>query len=209
MAGLLDMLGATASSCGMDAALSASSDWVTRYITQKSGASLHRQIYSETVRGSGRQSLMVNRLPLSGVQRLFNSTTTADATEFCSTDFRIESQEGGLITRTNDAGYSPTTNAAWNFTRNPRPTHVLRPWLVVYEAGWQFAESSSTCMVTTSTGRSLPFDVEHAVLIKASNLYQGGGDVSMMKVGPLELNYSSEGQDEAEMLLTPYRWEGH
>ena len=57
---LMTMLGATASSSGMDLSLTQASDWAERYV----GYPLRRQVYEETVASYGTQRLV---RPLRGV----------------------------------------------------------------------------------------------------------------------------------------------
>ena len=204
MAGLLRVLGATASSCGMDDSLTAATAWAERYVLNGPGE-LRRQVYAESLAGYGGQRLMVSRTPLWAIQRLFDDTATCEATEYCSTDFRIEDADAGFVTLTSDAGFAWTPPWDLGLSDYPRPSAIKRPWLIVYEAGWQLAENSSTCKPSTSTGRTLPEDVERAVLLKAAELYQGTSGLESMAVGPLRLNYRSEGVDEVIGLLAPYR----
>lgn len=207
MADLLHLLGATASSCGMDKAITDASAWVERHVLNGPGE-LRRQVYSETLAGYGGQRLMVSRTPLWAVQRLFDDTATCEATAYCSTDFRIEDADAGFITLTDDAGFAWTPMWDLGLRDYPRPNAVQKPWYVVYEGGWQLTENSSTCMPSTSTSRTLPEDVERAVLLKAAELYQGTSGLESMRVGPLALNYRSEGVDEVVALLAPYRRAG-
>lgn len=204
------MLNATASSSGMDLALTNASNWVERHITNSAAGSIRRSVIRETVAGSGSQQLMLSRTPIRKVSRIFSATSTADATEYCSTSFRIEDPDAGFVTMTDDAGFA--WDAVWEHSieRYPRPAQVARHWMVLYEAGWIRNETSSTCSawVSTSTGRTLPEDVEHAVLLKAAEFYQAGGgsgDIVSMRVGPLSLNYGSEAVDPVVSLLAPYR----
>jgi hypothetical protein len=207
---LMVLLSSTASSSGLDLALTAATDWVERYITNARGGSIRRQVVRETVAGGGTQNLMLTHTPVRKVIRMFDSTSTGTGggTEYCSTDFRLEDPDAGFVTLTNDAGFR--WDAVWghHISRQPRPGAVARRWLVQYEAGWIFNETSSTCSawLTTSTGRTLPFDVERAVLLKAAEFAGGSATgIKSMTVGPLSINYGSEQQDPIAQLLTPYR----
>ena len=205
---LLTLLGATASSSGMDLALTQASIWTERYITNSLAGSIRRSVVRETVAGSGSQQLMLSRTPVRKVARLFDATDTCEATEYCSTDFRLEDPDAGFVTLTGNAGFAWDAIWDWHISRRPRPAAIARPWLVLYEAGWILNETSSTCSawISTSTGRTLPEDIERAVLFKAAEFYQGNASgIESMKVGPLSLNYSSESLDPISELLALYR----
>jgi len=197
---LMVMLGATASSSGMDLSLTQASDWASRYV----GYELRRQVYEETVASYGSQYLIVSRTPILSVQRFFDSTSTGDATEFQSSEYRVADPEAGFIGR--DQGFRWTAQEMWNLGKYVKPGSELHPWLVVYEAGYQFPETSSTDAkwATTTTANTLPPTIERAVLLRAAEMYQGSSGVKSMKVGPLSVTYSSEGQDTPEALLRPF-----
>lgn len=205
---LMVLLGSTASSSGLDTALTAASRWVERHITNSQGGCITRSVVRETLPGYGSQSLMLTRTPVLAVAHLFDATDTGLATEYCSTDFRIEDPEAGLLTRTDDLGFQWTPGVSWNIESYPRPATVTRPWLVDYEAGWQLTPSTSTDgrWLASSTDRTLPEDVERAVLLKAAEFAQGSNrGIEMMQVGPLRVNYGSEALDPVIELLAPYR----
>jgi len=197
---LMVMLGATASSSGMDLALTQASDWATRYV----GYELRRQVYQETVASYGTQNLVLSRTPIMAVQRFFDSTSTDDATEFASSEYRVADPEAGFIER--DQGYRWTAQEMWDLGKYIKPNSALKPWLLVYEAGYQVGETSSTDdkWATTTTANSLPPTIGRAVLLRAGEMYQGSSGVKSMKVGPLSVTYSSEGQDTSEALLRPF-----
>ena len=197
---LMTMLGVTASSSGMDLALTQATDWAERYV----GSTLRRQVYEETVASYGGLKLMLTRTPVYKIQRFFSSTTTEEATEFASSEFRLSDQEAGFIER--DQGYRWTAKEVWNLGSYVQPNSELKPWLVVYEAGYQFPETSSTDAkwATTTTANTLPPIIERAVLLRAAEMYQGSAGVEKLKVGPLEVSYRSESQDTPERMLTPF-----
>lgn len=204
---LMALLGATASSSGMDQALTDATDWVDGHVTGDAGGSVRRSVWAETLPGVGSQRLMVSRTPLWAVQRMFNGTDTGTATEYGSTSLRVENRDAGFIELVGDAGFRRTDIVDWSLGAYPRPAAMTRPWYVVYEAGWQFRPSTSTSeYVTTSTSRTVPGDVVRAVLLKAAELYQGGDGISSMSVGPLSLSYGGEGgTNVVERLLSRYR----
>lgn len=204
---LMAMMNLTASSSGIDKALTDATAWAERHCLGAAGV-LRRQVYLETLPGRGSQRLMVSRTPLWKVSRMFDATDTCNATEYCSTDFRIEDVEAGFIEFTSDAGFPWTPVEDFWLTRHPRPAAVRRPWLICYEAGYQLTCTSSTSndWNTTTTGRTLPEDLERAVLLKAAELYSGSpSGITSMTVGPLSANYSSEAMDPVVELLSQYR----
>lgn len=205
---LMSLLGATASSSGMDKALTGAMEWVERYVTNSPSGVLRRQVYLETVAGYGSQRLTLSRVPVLGIGRMFNATATDEATEYCSTDYRLENPDAGFLELRSNAGFGWSSISDWNIVAAPRPAAVYRPWLICYEAGYQLACTSSTSSdwVTTTTGRTLPEDIERAVLLKAAEFYSGGGvEMESMKVGPLGLNFKEDSVDPIVELLAPYR----
>ena len=206
---LLLVLGSTASSSGHDRALIDATAWADRYLLNGAAGTLRRQVYAETLAGRGSQRLMLSRTPVLAIQRLLDSTSTAEAAEYCSTARRLEDADAGFLELTTDAGFAWDAVYETSLGTYPRPSAVARPWYVTYEAGWQFACTSSTSndWLTTTTGRTLPDDIARAVVLKAAELYQGSGGLSieMMKVGPLAMNFSSEQLDPVSLLLVPYR----
>ena len=148
---LMTMLAATASSSGMDLALTQASDWADTYVRYP----LRRQVYEETVASFGTQRVMLSRTPILSVQRFFDSTSTGDATEFQSSEFRVSDPEAGFIDR--NQGYRWTAQERWNLGSYVVPGSELHPWLLVYEAGYQVGETSSTDdkWATTTTMNTL------------------------------------------------------
>jgi hypothetical protein len=207
---LMDMLGVSVADRAMTRSLRDATAWVERHVLNNNGV-MRRQVYGETVAGYGTQRLRLSRWPVLGVQRLFLGTDTGTATEYSQSSWRVEDPDAGFLELTSDAGFAWDAVAESYMGVYPRPASVVRPWYVVYEAGWQVCSSSTSAdWVTTSTGRTLPEDVERAVVMKAAELYQGSMQgVGSIKVGPLELNYRSVGSDAAQDpvvdILAPYR----
>ena len=180
------------------------------------GRPLLAQVYSESVAAYGGRRLALSRYPLRAVLRMFDSTATCDATEFTSTDYVVEDAEAGLLAR--DAGWSWTNRGAaaetcfsLGLTKSYLPGREERPWLVEYVAGYVFPEAATCSEVwttaggTTSTARSLPHDLEQAVLLKAQRWVGGGQDVTSRRVGDLGVTYAGPGEREEEHLLERYR----
>jgi hypothetical protein len=178
------------------------------------GYPLLAQVYSERVAGDGRDTLMLSRTPLRAILRVFDSTTTESATEYGSTGIVIEDAEAGLIKRTDGSvfAWSPRIDPT-TLGLQPMPGSEIRNWLVEYQAGYVFPETSSTEYGTTSTGQTLPDDIVDAVLSRSREIVQGDANVLSKKVGDLQLTYGARGlardgtnvRSEFEETLSKYR----
>ena len=192
------------------------SAWAERYVQRPLGL----QVYSETLPAAGDNVLMLSRRPVVAVLRMFDATATGSATEFCSTDYRVEDAEAGFLGR--DAGFAWTAQRAYSagdfnlgLTSAVLPGRVERPWLVEYAAGYvpiggvtTSSENWSTAGPNgaTTTGRTLPDDVEQAVILKVKEWWEGVSGVESERVGDLAVSYArGEGPSPAEALLAPYR----
>ena len=198
------LLGATstADDTAQQDAVVAASRWAETYV----GYPLLTQVYSETLAGYAAQELMVSRTPIRARLRLFDSTDTGEATEYCSTDYRIEDAEAGFLGR--DAGFGWTAQSAAHLGRYVVPGSELRPWYFEYQAGYIYPETTSTSYGTSDTGRSLPEDIERAVALKAAEMYEGQEGIASKGIGDLSISYTSErigAAGPAERLLAPYR----
>lgn len=207
------LFGATATSTAedgyLDRLITRASRWAERYIGQPApdnkGDSLSPQVYLEAVPAFEGRNLVLSRTPVRAIQRLFDSTATSGATAYNSSQYRIEDADAGLVSFTDDSLPVWTGITAWELTDYRVPRSEARPWLVEYEAGWAVAGTTSTFGGTTSTGRTLPEDVEQAVIEKAVELYEGRGRIASKRVGDLSLSYREDGDSPAERLLCPYR----
>src|SRR3990167_5035078 len=137
------------------------SRWAETYL----GYPLLTQVYSEKVPGFGTPYLTLARRPIRAVLRMFDSTSTDSAGEYTSTEIWVDSEEVGTLTR--PSGFDWTVQTAQETAQTVLPNSEEKPWLIEYQAGYVFPETSSTAYGTTSTGRSLPEDIEQAVLLKA------------------------------------------
>ena len=186
------------------------------------GQPLALQTYQETVPGFGGRALLLARTPIVAVLRLFDSTSTASATEYCSTHYSVEDRDAGVLAR--DAGW-PWSNAAQyasdfslGLTAARLPGMESRPWLVEYVAGYTILATTSTCHgrstadETWTTGPTLPEDIKQAVILKAVEFQSNPLGVRSRKVGDLAVEYATAGLtgrgglvSAAEALLAPYR----
>lgn len=192
------------------------SAWAESYV----GFPLALQVYSESLPASGGRRLMLSRTPLVKVLRLFDSTATCDATMYCSSEYLIEDRVAGFLAR--DRGFAWTAieyTTAGDFslglTGALLPGMERRRWLAEYAAGY-FAvgtTSSTDRGLTTgdenwTTGRTLPYDIEQAVIEKVGQWWARSEGVASRRVGDLAIDYRSEGPGPAERLLERYRrWE--
>lgn len=219
------VLGATATSTVQDGYFSdlirRASDWAESYV----GYPLTVQTYQEMVAGFGSRRLMLERTPLRAVDRVFDATDTGTATQVLTSEFRVEHRDAGFLSRDRGWAWTANGNTLWHSESafplglDPAAGEEYKPWLVDYRAGWTYAgvdtgsANWSTEAGTTSTGRTLPDDVEQAVLLKASALHEDSEEVVMEQLGDVRVQYQSAGVDRAgnpvlsawEKLLAPYR----
>jgi hypothetical protein len=215
------LFGSTSTSTSDDAVLSALIRAASRWAEGFIGYPLTVQSYEETVPTYGTRRLMLSRTPMRSV-RLFESTED-DAYEVTSTQFRVEDPESGILTR--DEGWPWTVPTELELEERPLPGEESAPWYAVYQAGHSYnglsTESTnwSTHAGSTDTGRTLPEDMEEAVLLKAHSLYQqtvGGGEIESEQLGDLSVKYRSggdgrgsvaaaEGFGAPELLLARFR----
>lgn len=177
-------------------------EWAESYV----GYPLQQQVYSETVPAFGGLNLMLSRTPVRNILRVFDSTTTCSATAITSTEYRFD-KRAGLIQR--DVGWNWTAAKGYGISSYIVPNSELPSYYVEYEAGyvWQ-GGTSATCGGSSSTGPSLPFDIEQAVIEKVLEWHETpAGGISSKKVGNLAISYTSgsTGDGMAARLLTPYR----
>jgi len=178
--------------------ISRASRWAETYI----GQPLSVQIYAESVPAFGGRHLMLSRVPIRGVTGIYDSTTTCTATNY-STQTRIEDADAGLLSR--DEGFAWTALQADSIADTAMPNTETRPWYVIYEAGYSLAGTTSTVGGTTSTGRTLPDDIEAGVIEKVKQIYGGMVGITSKRVGDLQVSYRSEGPDVAEQMLALHR----
>lgn len=199
---LRDFIGST--STGRDTAQAAAIKAASRWVEKQMGYPLLAQVYSETVAGFGGRNLMLSRTPIISVLRFFNSTSTGTAIEICSSEFRIDAEEGML---NRDQGFSWNASVRQDLLPNIIPTEEHKPWLVEYSAGYFFpGESTSTDYGTTSTGASTLDDgIHEAVLMKANRFLNAPGNVKSESVGDFKVTYSDNGNDDDILALLPVR----
>ena len=215
-------LGTTSTSddATLSAYIRAASRWAETYV----GYPLSVASYRETVAAYGTRNIRLNKTPIRGVRSIFDSTDTGGtAAELTTTEFRIESQEAGFLSR--DDGWAWTVPADFDLEFRAVPGQEFKPWMVDYVAGYSYGGidpgspnwSTEQPGSSTDTGRTLPEDIEEAVIMRAlsiqSQAQAGGADIAFERLGDLQVNYGSGGVDKAgnpslepyELLLDPYR----
>jgi len=204
----------TADDALLDSYITQASRWAENYIGH---GPLSAQSYRETAAGFGGRNLQLSHRPVRAITGFWDATDTGTATTMLTTEYRLDA-DVGMLSR--DAGW------AWDAPGVPRPFALplaaaywageeAEPWMVDYVAGWTYSGLStasdnwSTVQGTTSTGRTVPEDIELAVQLRVLALQSGDLGVVERSVGDLRVKYQSgdEGSrmDPAEELLAPYR----
>lgn len=222
------ILGATATSTVQDAQFSdlirRASRWAESYL----GYPATVQSYRETLAAYGRRRMVLSRTPVRSIADLFDATDTGVAT--LTTDYMVEDADGGILG--SNQGFAWTVGLQGPGTAGPFLSSLplesaplsgqeYRPWLADYVAGWTYGGLSTSSpnwstggavFGTTSTERTLPEDVEQAVLFKAQTLYDDGDQIASETLGDMTTNYRSLGTDangraltRSAELLDPYR----
>lgn len=207
------LLGTTATSddATISALIRSASRWAETFV----GYPLSLATYQETVAAYGRRNLMLSRTPVRAVGRLFSTTSTEDESQVYTSEYRVEDRDAGLLSQ--DAGWPWSVPSYHDLSLRPLAGEEFKPWLVEYVAGYTYGGLTtdsvnwSTEAGTTSTGRTLPEDLEHAIKLRVVEMYSGAEGVTSEKLGDLEVNYSSLRTDPAtelsipEKLLGPYK----
>lgn len=207
-------LTATSEDDYLDSIISRASRWAETYIGR---GPLTAQSYREALSGYGGRRMPVSRRPVRAITGLWDATDTGQATTVLSSEFSLDREAGHLEREEGWYWDAPGVPRPHAIPLSPSfyPGEERRDWLSDYVAGWTYAgidtgsDNWSTEKGTTSTGRTLPYDVEDAVIQKAADIYEDDDDVVFRAVGDLRLRYAtnSDGMpvDRAAMLLDPYR----
>ena len=182
------------------------------WVAQQLGYRVFAQSYNEVVESYGGRKLMLEHAPIRAVLRFFDSTSTDEATAICSSEFRAHRAEG-MLERA--AGWYWTAGVNYGLDKFVVPNSESQPWLVEYVAGWTLdglstsSANYSTQAGTTSTGRTLPYDIQHAALLKAPEWASAPiGGITSESLGDLSVTYANSAltyRSEAETILAPYR----
>lgn len=198
----------TAEDVRQTAAIKAATRWAEGYV----GYPLFAASYRETVASYSSRRLMLSRTQVRAVRQLLDLPSTDDGEEILSSEFAVDRDAGFLV---RDEGWEWSAPVEYNLTGTPRAGHELEPWLVDYVAGWTLggidtaSANWSTQAGTTSTGRTLPEDIEEAVLSKAAALFDGTENVDEEQLGDLRITYNrrsvqQDKQSAHELLLDAY-----
>lgn len=156
------------------------------------GYPLLAQVYSERVAAFGGQTLLLSVTPIRAILRVFDSTTTCEANEYTSTEVWIDDAEAGTLAM-GPRGFGDTSLINWNMAPGIVPNSEQKTWLVEYQAGYVYPETSSTAYGTTSTERTLSLDLESAVLAQSQRLFQNVDPLVLSQsIGDLSITYRSE-----------------
>lgn len=182
----------------LDRLISEASRWAEGEV----GYPLVARRYLELTAGMGSRRMLLSATPIRAmVNGPFSATDTGSATELATSEFRLN-REAGIVDR--DQGF------AWDapymarpfglgITRSPWGGQENTPWRHDYVAGYTYAGIASDSALystragTTSTGRTLPYDIEGAVIEKVIGLYEGSDGVAEKAVGDLRVRYGSYG----------------
>lgn len=177
----------------IDGLILRASAWADRIV----GYPLAAAGYRETVPGYGGRNLMLSRTPIRSVQAVYYGTDTGEALALYSSEFGVETEEGFLSRATGFEWSVPVLPFLSEAAAMPAAGQEYRPWLADYVAGFSYEGIStgsplwSTEKGTTSTGRTLPHDIEGAVIDKVTRLYGGKDDVSEKAIGDLRIKFAS------------------
>lgn len=161
------------------------------------GFPLLRATYFESVAGAGSKTLVLSRTPVTSVTKIIaGSSSTSDGTVLTSTEYRIEDADGGLLRR---EGYywlwQPTRVASVGDSYEPG-SQANNYW-VEYTAGYVFPG-------TALEPRTLPDDIEQAVIEKVRQLYSAEAGVASKRLGDFAVTYKDGDAGDPFALLDPY-----
>lgn len=193
-------------------------DTLTRFITRASnriesyvGRSLAVQRYQTFLPAYGRKRLMLSHYPVRAVLRMFDGTDTGESTEYASTEYHVNAEIGSIE---RDEGWSWTLQTKSDVIPFPEPGQEHPQYLVEFSAGYILPlgkDSGSTWDGTTSTGPTLPGDIEDACIQLVRSQWHARkreeGLVSK-KVGDISLTWESqtgELPNSVLAMLAPYR----
>lgn len=201
----------TADDALLDELISRASAWAEAYV----GYPLTVQQYVETLPSYGSRRLALAQTPLRAVTGLFYGTDSGDYEQVSSTAFSVAARTG-FVERS--IGWEWSVPADGDLTLRPLAGQEFPLWRAEYMAGYTLAgvasdsDLYSTEKGTTSTGRTLPPDIERAVIARVVDAYTNSEGIAEKSVGDLRIRYASFGspsdpmvKDRAETMLDPYR----
>lgn len=202
----------------MDVTDAAYDESLTRFIRRASsrietyvGRPLLDQVYRAAVPSYGTAVLQLPRYPIRSVLRVFDGTDTGTGTELSSTEYRVILDKGQLY---KDSGWAWTYVTRPDVAPFPEPGMEYPRWMVEWSAGYVPAggkDTGSTEDGTTSTGCTVPMDMQDAAITLTRDLWFGRAQQSNVvskRVGDLSITYGQPAgvvSDEVAAMLQPYR----
>lgn len=176
------------------------------------GRPLFDQVYQAALPSYGGPILQLPRHPVRAVFRVFDGTDTgAGSVELTSTEYTVDAERGHLV---RNSGWPWTYTAFAEVAPFPEPHHEYPRWLVEFSAGYVPAsgkDSGSTQDGTTTTGTTVPLDLQEAAIsLTRSSWYARTREsgVTSKSVGELSIHYAAPTgslPDEVAAMLQPYR----
>ena len=187
----------------------AASKWASDYVAFP----LWAQIYSESLPAYGTRDLLVSGRPVMQVLRLLDSSSTASATQYCSTDFSVDMDAG--IYRKASGVWSATNTVAYHLGPYVPPRSEADIWYTEYLAGYIVGGLSTSDTIystggiggSTTTAETLPDDIKLAVALRAVQMSRAGQTLGIAdkSIGDLSITYGagSAGSSVAGVGITP------
>ena len=186
---------------GDDALISSLVRRVSRRAEQYVGYPLSAAAYLETVPSYGGRRLVLARTPVRAITGLFQGTDSGDYLQVNSSDFAVDA-EAGFIERL--TGFEWSVPVDGDLVLHPMVGQEYPLWRVEYVAGYTRGGIDtgsalwSTVKGTTSTGRTLPDDIEDAVIAKVGAVQSGEDGVVARSVGDLRIQYGTNAAGGAQ-----------
>jgi hypothetical protein len=191
---------------------------LTRFVRRASsrietyiGRPLFDQVYLAALPSYGGPILQLPRHPVRSVLRVFDGTDTGTATELTSTDYTVDHARGQLV---RNAGWPWTYTAYTDVAPFPEPNQEYPRWLVEFSAGYVPSAGKNACSTgdgTTTTGTTVPFDLQDATISLTRSLWYARtreAGVTSKSVGELSVSYAQQTglvPDDVAAMLAPYR----
>jgi hypothetical protein len=195
----------------------AASAWASAYVAFP----LLAQTYSESLPAYGTRDLLISGRPVRQVLRLLGSSSTDDATEYCSTDYSVDFDAG--IFRARQGTWGETSYLHYHLGPFVPPRTEADTLYCEYTAGYVVGGLSTADTIystagiggSTSTGETLPFDIQLAVALKAVSMARAGQTLGIesKSIGDLSITYGAGAAGSSvvgvgitpESLLNQYR----
>jgi len=177
------------------------------------------QKYQAILPSYGSINLQLPRHPVRDILRVFDGTDTGVDNEYTSTDYRVDKERGWL---NRDEGWGLSRQVE---DRTAGPAEIVVPggeykrWLVEFTAGYVLSGGLSTSSAlwstaggSTSTGPTLPDEIEDATIEVAKGMYLSrlrDPGVTSERVGEVSITYQQPVGDgippSIAAILAPFR----